>query len=212
MERHARETYQTIKVAVWIPLLQAACSGVLLGALAAALLYLLELSALVLMLSAVIAALVASVAWVSGLRFWREMVSSIDGKVERIPLTSYVEPEQLPEPGSVRVELIQDSGRAGSYITLPASPGKLRALASGLLSGKSFTEAVWCGSGGLFSRSEYCKLRDEMLRRGLLALNSPSTPARGYKLTRGGEACIRYLAESEATPPLLQSGDDIGGF
>jgi hypothetical protein len=183
----------------------------LLGALVAAILWMLELKTIILAFSAMVAALVGSVAWVSGLRFWREMVSSIDGKVERIPL-SYVEPEQLSEPGSMRVELIQDGGRAGSYITLPASPGKLRALASGLLSGKSFTEAVWCGSGGLFSRGEFCKLRDEMLKRRLLELNSPSTSARGYRLTRGGEACIRYLAESGATPPLLQSGDDIGGF
>lgn len=209
MERHARETYHTIKVAVVIPLLQAVASGVLLGSLVAALLYMLELSG-ELMLAAVIAALVGSVAWISGLRFWREMVSSIDGKIEKIPL-SYVEPDELPEPGSVRVELIESGGRAGSYIELPCSPGKLKALASGLLSGKSFTEAVWCGSGGIFSRGEFAKLRDEMLRRKLLELNSPSTPARGYRLTRGGEACIRYLAESQA-PPLLSDGSDIGNF
>jgi hypothetical protein len=211
MERHARETYHTIKVAVVIPLLQAIASGLLLGTLVAALLYLLELNTAILAFSAMIAALVGSVAWVSGLRFWRDMVSSIDGKIERLPLYSQVEPDELPEPGTVRVELVESGGRAGHYIELPCSPGKLKALASGVISGKSFTEASWCGSNGLFSRGEFAKLRDEMLRRGLLMLNSPSTPARGYRLTRGGEAAFRYLAESQA-PPLLSDGSDIGNF
>lgn len=212
MEHHARDSYLSVKVAVVIPLLQAAVSGLLLGSLAAAILWLLGLNTIIVAFTTIVAftmvvvSLVASAAWISGLRFWREMVSHLDGKIERIPLTSYVE----PEPDSVRVELIQDSGRAGSYISLPASPSKLKQLASGLLTGKSFTESSWCGAHGIFTRAEFVQLRDEMYKRGLLALNSPSTPARGYSLTPGGKACIRYLAET--TTPLLQSGDDIGGF
>lgn len=202
--KHARDTYLSLLVAIGIPLLQAVASGVLIGAAAAALFYLLELSAVV-VLSLLVAAGVAALVWISGLRWWRAMVASIDGTFERIPLThSYVEPDgYLMEPPSVRIELVQADGRSGSYIHLPVSPSKLVTLARGLADGASFTEAAWCGSGGIFTRGEFIKLREEMLRRGLLVLNSPSTPARGYRLSRGGEAAIRYLADT--THPLLES-------
>jgi len=204
MDSHPRETYQTVRVAVWIPLLQALASGGLLGALAASVLYYLGASSK-LILAGAMAALVASGVWLTGLRWWRRMVETIDSgqAVEVLPY-SYGELEE-PEPYSVRIEMASDNGRHTRYINLPVSPGKLRQLANGLISGKSFTEASWCGSGGIFTRAEFVQLRDEMLTRGLLELNSPGYPARGYHLTRGGYAAIQYLSQIETTP-LLEDG------
>lgn len=205
MDKHARDSYLTLRVAVVIPLLQAVITGLLVGSVAGVVLYLVE--PLHQAIALLVFTAVASVAWLFAWRWWRSMLESIDSKIEKIPLQSYLEPEQIPS--SVRVEMIESGGRAGEFIDLPISPGKLRQLATGLMNGKSFTEAAWCGSGGIFTRAEFAKLRDEMLRRKLIMLNSPSTPARGYSLTAGGKACIRYLA---STTPLLESSSSIGDF
>lgn len=190
--------YLSYTVAVFIPLLQAGIIGVLAGAVAALVLSLFEIPS-VAAYGCLAAALTASLSWLSSVRWWRMMLeSSTTPRSEILPL---YQPE--PEPHTVKIELIEHGGNSGSYIDLPVAPSKLQALASGLQSGKSFTESSWCGGGGIFSRAEFCQLRDEMLRRGLLALNSPRTPARGYHLTRGGLACVRYLAT--ATTPLIES-------
>jgi len=207
MDRHPRETYQTVRVAVWIPLLQAIASGALLGLFMVCILYFLGVFKLI--LAAAVASLVASVVWISGLRWWRGMAESIDNKLEIIPDITYLESE--PEPYTVRIEMASDNGRVMRYVELPVPPNKLKALASGLLSGKSFTEAAWCGSSGIFSRAEFVQLREEMCKRGLLELNSPGYPARGYSLTRGGYAAIQYLAQVD-TPPLLASGHQDSAY
>lgn len=190
----------TFDVAVIIPLAQAAVSGLLLGAVAAVVAYALKLTA-VLTVAAVVAILITSFVWLAAWRWWRRMLDSMAYQAE--PVSLYLG-EQEPTP-IVRVELSRDNNM--QFIELPVAAEKLAALARGLADGKSFTESSWCsGSGGIFTRAEFCQLRDEMLHRGLLELNSPSTPARGYHLTRGGEACIRYLATT--TAPLLESGSE----
>lgn len=108
----------------------------------------------------------------------------------------YQEPERYtPEP--VRIELVEQTtggGRQTSLIDLPVSQEQLIALADGLLSGSSFSESSWCGSGAPFSKSEFIRLRDEMLKRNLLTWRNPRAPAVGLMLTPGGKACMRYLS------------------
>lgn len=198
MDNKKQELYLTFLVSVTIPLAQAILTGLLLGAVAVAVLYIVGASIII---ASLVAAFGAAAAWLASVRWWRRQLSSSEVSS---PL-SYVEPEP------VRIELLYPNG--ADFIDLPVSMDKLTALARGLSSGASFTEASWCGgSNKVFSRAEFVQLRDEMLRRGLLELNSPSTAARGYRLTRGGAACVRYLAELHreelyTTPRLLNSVD-----
>ena len=193
-----KRAYLTYTAAVFIPLLQACIIGMLSMLITAAVCKLFE-NASTSMWMLLAASITASLSWLSSVRWWRERL--IDAPAPALHQAPPLYKE--PEPQSVKITLVESDGRAGSYLELPAPPSKLQALASGLMSGKSFTEAAWTGSGGIFTRAEFVKLRDEMLRRGLLELNSPSTAARGYSLTRGGRACIRYLATT--TTPLLEA-------
>lgn len=187
-----------IDIGVTIPLAQACISGLICGALAAMVAYIIKWP--VLTTAAAAAILATSFVWLFMWRWWRRMLDTMIGyqPADREPL--YIGDAE-PEPVSVRIELADSHSM--QFIELPVSPDKLRALACGLMDGRSFTESSWCGSSGIFSRAEFVSLRDEMLKRGLLAANSTSTAARGYHLTRAGGAAIKYLA---TTHLLLESG------
>ena len=96
-------------------------------------------------------------------------------------------------PETVRIEMIENGGQDVQFIDLP-SADKLPALASGLLQGRQFSQAVWTGGGQLFSRGEFEALRAELLRRGLAAYRNPQAPAQGLVLTAAGRAIFKRLA------------------
>lgn len=103
--------------------------------------------------------------------------------------------------GPVRIELESNNGRTVQIIDLPASPEQLQALGRGILAGGTMTEARWTGAGGIFTRAEFVRLRDEMIRRNLAHWSSPGTPARGVLLSPSGRAIMRRLAESPTPEP-----------
>lgn len=93
----------------------------------------------------------------------------------------------------LRVELKHDKSRT-QLLELPATAEQLTALGRGVLGGASLAENTWTGSGGQFTRAEFGRLRNELIRRGLAGWNSPGTPARGWTLTPAGRAAFRYFA------------------
>lgn len=105
------------------------------------------------------------------------------------------------QPQTVRVILDRDGGRNLEFCDLPATPEQLSTLAHGLLEGgATLSESHWTGSGGTFTRAQFAALRAELLKRGLVAWNSPGTPARGVTLTRPGKAAMRVFAAEAPYP------------
>lgn len=104
------------------------------------------------------------------------------------------EPERTLEP--VRIELgeVNNGARAMHFVELPATQEQVISLACGLMSGASFSESAWTGSGAPFSKNEFIRLRDEMLRRNLLQWRNERAPAQGLELSRAGKATMRYFA------------------
>ena len=109
------------------------------------------------------------------------------------------EPIPAPHVTPVRVELVQDNGRHEDWIDLPF-PEKLPELAEGLLSGRSYSLSVWTGTGGLFSRAEFEKIRDVLIGRGLAAWRNPEAKAQGWELTASGRAVMRRLSNRSPSP------------
>lgn len=204
MEKHARESYLTLMVSVVIPLAQATASGLIVGVAAGAVAKLANSSA-PFAIGAFVAALITAVVWCSNLLWWRRMVTELDSIGEPVVFAEPLPSTMSSTPPSIRIELMSDGGNTAQFLELPVEPSKMYALCRGLMDGVSFTEAYWCGgSQSTFTRGEFVKLRDEMLRRGLLMLNSNNASARGYRLTNVGRAVVRYLATT-TPPPSLES-------
>jgi len=119
-----------------------------------------------------------------------------------------VEPEQIAEPVAdpepeiiepIRVELSSNNGHTMQFFDLPATRDQLEPLASGLVEGVGFTESQWVGGGAPFSRREFVRLRDEMIRRGLAQWNSNHDTARGVRVTSKGMAVFRHVIRLSPT-------------
>jgi len=95
----------------------------------------------------------------------------------------------------VRVEIQERQGRTLRFVDLPAKPDQIARLAAGVLGGRSFSEASWTGRGRPFSRRQFARLRDEMIRRGLAMWVRPRAHAQGVELTAAGRAVFRRLAD-----------------
>lgn len=112
---------------------------------------------------------------------------------------------QEPEQHLVRVE-VDERGEAGQRVTsiaeLPFSPAQLARLGSGLLSGASFSEASWSGSGQPFTRSEFRQLRDTFLARGWAQWKREGATSQGVTLTSPGLAVARYFCQLTNSPTL----------
>ena len=103
--------------------------------------------------------------------------------------------DQNIPPETVRVEVVHPNGE--DWIDLP-SPEKLPQLAEGLVNGRTFSQAVWTGGAGIFTRSEFEALRSALLARGLAVYRNPQAPAQGIVLTAAGRAVMRKLLQDES--------------
>lgn len=151
------------------------------------------------------AALAALASWLSYRARWAFVMERILGvDLNQDGVIGQPEPEPPParaEP--VRIEIIQEGGRAGDFIELPARPEQLRMLADGLQGGRAFSQSVWTGNSGIFTRSEFEALRAELLRRGLAKWRKEGAPGQGIELTPPGRAVMRRFASEtkRLSPP-----------
>jgi len=132
----------------------------------------------------------AFVTFNSGLMAFRRAVTP---NVTPPPAPAPLIPARKMTQEVLRVELKHDKSRT-QLLELPATVNQLCALGRGVLGGASLAENTWTGSGGQFTRAEFGRLRNELIRRGLAGWNSPGTPARGWTLTPAGRAAFRYFA------------------
>lgn len=177
---------------VTIPILQAVISGILAFILAGLVSFIVWHR--LRLFTGVLGVLVASGVWFSYLKRWNYVAG----------LVPYPEPDPLPlrevareEPERVQIELLENNGNTGQYLSLPARYEQLVALSRGVLSGAGLGVNSWCGDGRPFSRAEFEALRAELLRRGLLAWNNERARGQGVRLTPQGRAVLRYFS----TPP-----------
>ena len=146
-------------------------------------------------------------AWLSYRGDWNSRLERLLGlDLNRDGVIGAPEPEPAAQP--VRIELIGDEGRKGDFIDLPASPEKLKALASGIINHqRQFALSFWVGSGQLFSRGEFEGLRAAMLARGLAKWKREGAVNQGVELTPQGRAVLRYLASADYPHPTRQGRD-----
>jgi hypothetical protein len=106
---------------------------------------------------------------------------------------------------SIRVDIISEAGRVGDFVHLAIDPGRLRDFAQGLTQGRALTCREWTGRGGLFSQSEFSRLRSHLIRQGLARWVSDRDPRGGCILTAKGKATFTGLA---ALPQVEQPGQE----
>lgn len=182
-----------------LPLVQALITAILLAVLwyACAVIFFDAMDALKISGGVFIVALV--VCWLSLQKRWLSLTSietllnvdlnkdKVIGKVE--PVRVRVELQEVKDNGHYQVEIVD----------LPGSPEKLRTFSQGLMAGTPASEKYWTGSGKLFSTMEFRTLKNEMVRRGLMAYVSAKDPRQGHELTKAGRAVARRLASLSPT-------------
>jgi len=132
-------------------------------------------------------------AWLALIDEWRQFLYP---KPKKDPV--YIE----SEPVHTKLEISENNGRSMQFIDLPAEPDQLIQLGMGIMEGLSFTEAQWVGRGQPFTRTQFVRLRSELIKRGLLVWNSDLDPARGVKVTGKGRAVMRHFASMTNSPTL----------
>lgn len=193
----AREIYSSLAVGVWLPAMQAIITAIGAGLTVAGVLLVKRYPESAIAWGYLATVAVFTLAWLLLLRRWVTVSDSIERAVG-VDLDGDGLIGGYPEPAerqSVRVELSHDNGRRVEFIELPVSTEKLSEFAAGVLDGRGLTESAWIGSGGIFTRAEFVRLRDELVRRGLLTWCNPHERSRGTELTHAGTAAFRYLAE-----------------
>lgn len=191
----------SLRAGALLPLAQAAITGILAGAGAVSVWALSRsVNAWTVFISVVSAA--AFIAWIAALRRWRELLEHDHG------LTApQAESESVIYPvETVRVEVSQNGGSWVDWLELPIDRERLGKLAQALASGQALSLASFGGSGKLLSRSEFERLRSELICRGLARWVSDHGHTAGAELTPAGRAVMRRLAEialDQAPPARL---------
>jgi hypothetical protein len=117
-----------------------------------------------------------------------------------------------PDPPLVRI-ILDTPGANGNRHTIianiPCAQEKLVALAAGIMAGAPVSEERWCGAGAPFSKAEFRAVREELIKRGLLAWRNPMSTAQGIIVTTGGMKAFRYFASLSSS--ALPLSENVGG-
>lgn len=135
-----------------------------------------------------------AITWLSLLRWWQQLVNALHG-IQPQPVST--------EPLRLEILARDDPYFQGDYLDLPISYDQLIDLADLLTSGGSFSHASLAGPGKLLSRTDYERLRDLWISRGLVRWASPRTHFQGLQLTAKGRAVVRGFASQTHTPQLI---------
>lgn len=162
-------------------------------------------------LGAIAGAATLGAAWVVLLRDQRALLWEIENVTGRDlngdGVAGRPQPRIINAPVRVEIQERKAKGRGSlRFIDLPAKPEQLRVLAVGVLNGAPMAEASWTGKRRPFSRRQFNRLRDEMLRRGLAVWVNPAAHAQGVQLTSAGRAVFRRLAETRPALPGAHAG------
>jgi len=143
---------------------------------------------------AILAALAAAGMWFTVLTDTRQLLR----KVERYIGKDLDGDKIVGEPERVVHEYhVKDDSQTGAHwqmmISLEIDPDRLRQFAHGLvIEGRSTGTNGWVGERGLFERTEFEQLRDELISRGFAKWSKARN--RGWYLTAKGAAWFATLA------------------
>lgn len=181
----ARLQYTTIEAGVIIPALQGVVTGVLVGpgagfaagALGAANPW---------FVAGVVGFGASAVVYLAMLQRWHNITWSLDmwrpDSSGPQVLTNQVD--------RIQIDVRQDN-RSTQILHLGLSAEKLASVARLVLGGRSFSEREFLG---LLSQSEFRALRDELIKRGMLAWRNGESPQQGADFTVFGRQVMRRLA------------------
>lgn len=150
---------------------------------------------------------------------WVSWVFKVEGLMWS---TETVRPEAEAEPAPVlrdvvSVEVSEPAAGRYRFLDVPGGGDALRQLAAGIVSGRTLSEAEWCGSSGPYSRSDFRQLRGVMIERGLMRWRHPGAPSQGVELTDVGLQVFEGIAGAHAhrararqDGSLVTFGDQVG--
>lgn len=176
-----RRLLSNLNVGITIPLLASLYSGVLgsLVGLTAGLLVGADDLALWALLPGAGA---AALTWFGLVGAWRQAVYPQEGQPAEV------------KQAITRLTVISDGGSHGERITFAGvTADQLHTLAAGLAAGAPLSVSYWCGRNAAFSRSEFERMRQVLVDRGLVRARGRG-PQQGFELTTGGRHAFRALA------------------
>jgi len=150
---------------------------------------------------------IASGAWIVIAGFWAERSRYYDSVAEAVTAASKTDLDHLAALGlkvadvPERVQVDLYSGSRSEHFAVPISAHKMRAVASALLEGQSFTERRWSGAGALLSIGEFRALRATFKAHGLIQAVSDKANQQGFVLTDEG---IEFLRAWVSPSPSVQ--------
>jgi hypothetical protein len=107
---------------------------------------------------------------------------------------------RIPEERIIHIheDEVKDNGHFEQHrYTLPATESQMEELAIGILrEDRPFAQREWIGSRRPFSDTEFRLLRNEMIRRGLLAPSSDKDSRQGFVLTVAGRKVLKEFLPS----------------
>jgi hypothetical protein len=119
------------------------------------------------------------------------------------------QPEELPDADPLnvipftKVMVPSHTGNSGRWVEIEVWPEKLAAFAQGVVHTAAVAERYWTGSKGIFSLSEYDKMRDGMILNGLGHWNNPAYPLQGWSLTAEGRLALGLIARPPHSPSAV---------
>lgn len=197
-DANVRQHYASMQAGALLPFAQAGITALCVGLAAGGVVLVVKypVSALAWMVGALFVTL--AVSWLALLKRWIH----ITNELERALGIDLDGDNTIGGKQTVRVELVRDGGKHVELIDLPCDLDRLREFAGGALDGR-LSESSWIGRDGIFTRAEFVRLRDEMVKRGLLMWSSREH-SRGLAISRAGRAAFTYLAEIHS-PALSQA-------
>lgn len=98
----------------------------------------------------------------------------------------------------VQVDNLESNGHIhqSQMFSLPCDETELEQIAQAYRNGVPFSEKEWTGKGKLFSVSRFREVRNEMLKRGMMAPASAKSERQGFIFTKAGQAILNHYAPS----------------
>lgn len=194
---------RTVKTDVVLPALQALVSGLILGVACWAIASLAGIDRS--WAYGVGAwAFVTTLAWLLLLRRSLQLVEQLLGV--DLDRDGFIGEPAIVEPVT-RVDLVDNNSAypGGQFLALPVDRVRMVAISLELERGASFSHSL-AGPSKALTRGEYERLRDYLLREGLLRWNSDYSRKEGLALTGKGRALVRGFASMAASEiPTLAS-------
>jgi hypothetical protein len=196
-QRVSAQAYlHTAQAGAFVPLLQAAVTGLLIGLAMFAIFVKLRIDDAWLW-GLIIFLLVTTGTWLLLQFHWFDLTRLERSSGVDLNRDGIVEQRTPGIARSVQVNIHEVTDNQHLRVVtarFPIDEARMAELAQGLLNGTPFTERQWSGNGKLLSLDEFRAIRSEMLKRGMLEMVNPRSPQQGYRLSKAGRAAMKELA------------------